>query len=106
MYKEVVNYFLVEVYKFSQKEEINKKEREVGLQPDQILFKNIQILTDTDIRIRIFSDTDIFLTDMDMNMVWNLEPDTDADTDNYPYPDVLKFRISMTLKYIYRWPKY
>jgi hypothetical protein len=47
-----------------------------------------------DIRIQIFSDTDmntnIFLTDTDMDMVWNLEPD----------PEVLKFRISVTLKYI------
>jgi hypothetical protein len=53
-----------------------------------------------------------FLTDADMDTVWNLEPDTDADTDNYSEPDTdattdnypdpedLKFRISMTLKYI------
>jgi hypothetical protein len=43
---------------------------------------------------------DIFLTDMDMDTVWNLEPDTDADMNNYPNPKLLKFWISMTLKYI------
>jgi hypothetical protein len=56
-----------------------------------------------------YSDSDIFgyrygygcfLTDTDMDTVWNLEPDTDADTDNYPDPKVLKFWISVTLTYI------
>jgi hypothetical protein len=52
---------------------------------------------DTDIRIQIFLDTDmnIFLTDMDMDTVWNLE----TDMDNYPDLKVLKFRIFMILKY-------
>jgi hypothetical protein len=41
-----------------------------------------------------------------MDTVWNLEPDMDTvwnlepDTDNSPDPKVLKFRISVTLKYI------
>jgi len=47
---------------------------------------NIQILTDIDIRIRIF-----FNTDTDVNTVWNLEPDTDVNTDNYPNPEILNF---------------
>jgi hypothetical protein len=45
---------------------------------------------------------------MNMDTVWNLKPDTDVNTDNYPdtdadnYPhlEVLKFQISVTLKYI------
>jgi hypothetical protein len=35
-----------------------------------------------------------------MDTIWNLELDTNANTDNYPDPKVLKFRISVTLKYI------
>jgi hypothetical protein len=38
-----------------------------------------------------------------MDAIWNLEPDTDNYPDpevNYPDPKVLKFRISVTLKYI------
>jgi hypothetical protein len=35
-----------------------------------------------------------------MDTIWNLESDMDADTDNYPDPEVLKFWISVTLKYI------
>jgi hypothetical protein len=42
------------------------------------------------------TDTNIFLTDTNMDTIWNLEPDTD----NYPDPEVIKFQISMTLKYI------
>jgi hypothetical protein len=76
----------------------------LGLQPDRILSINIRIririLTDTNIQIWIFSDTNIFLMDTDMDTVWNLEPNTDADTDNYPDLEVLKFQISVTLKYI------
>jgi hypothetical protein len=43
-----------------------------------------------------------------MDTIWNLEPDTDADTntDNCPDPEVLKFEVFVTLKYIYRWSKY
>jgi hypothetical protein len=89
--------------------ELRRKGRRyhIGLQLDRILSKNIRIririLTDTDIQIWIFSDMDtdmIFFTDTDMDTVWNLDPNTDADTDNYPDPKVLKFRISVTLKYI------
>jgi hypothetical protein len=39
-------------------------------------------------------------TNMNMDTVWNLKPDTDSNTDNYPDLEVLKFRISVTLKYI------
>jgi hypothetical protein len=53
---------------------------------------------DIDIQIRIFSDTntdtDNFLSDMNMNMVFNLEPDTYMNTDNYQDPDIFEIRIS------------
>jgi hypothetical protein len=49
---------------------------------------------DTNIRIRIFSDTnadmDNFLSDTNMNTVFNLEPDMDTNAKNYLDPDIFE----------------
>jgi hypothetical protein len=67
------------------------------VQTDQILSDCIRIC------IQIISDTDIFeyeygyryfLSDTNMDTVFNLEPDTDTNTDNYPDPDIFEIRIS------------
>jgi hypothetical protein len=39
------------------------------------------------------SNTDNFLSDLNTNKVFNLEPDMDTNTDNYPDPDIFKILI-------------
>jgi hypothetical protein len=72
----------------------------VGVQTDRILSDHIwiriRIIADIDIRIHIFldinTDTDNFLSDTNMNTLFNLEPD--MDTGNYPDPNIFKIWIS------------